>query len=71
MKTLDYKGTKSTRFIIALLLISLGSFFLALSIVSQDNWIELMKWTFITYSTSEAAAKSATAYKERYNDALN
>jgi len=67
MKNLDYKGVKSTRFVITLLLMSLGSFFLALDIISQDNWLELMKWSFITYSTSEAAAKGATAYKERGN----
>jgi len=64
MNNLTYKGIRSTRFMLIMLIISLGSIFLGLSMITQDNWIDLLKWTFGTYATSEAAAKGAEAYRK-------
>ncbi len=68
MNTLDYRGIKSTRFGLMLLLIFLGSLFFSLNLLSQNNWIELIKWIFGIYSSSEGVAKAATAYREKNNN---
>lgn len=65
MNNLQYKGFKSTRFVSSVAIAMTGTLFFITGGLSEEGWIDLIKWTFGTYAMSEGVAKSAEAHKNR------
>ena len=65
MKNLDYKGFKSTRLIVALVIFAVGTALLGFGKIEGPTWMQLVTWVFGTYAVSEAGAKGAEAMRDR------
>ena len=71
MQTLDYKGIKSTRFLlIAACMVGVTAGWVVNAVygigdVTALIWVDVLKWGAGLYMASEIGAKGASAYKER------
>lgn len=69
MRHLEYKGWKSTRLqLVVLLLLSVSSAYIW-GDVSADQWIGFLEWASTAYGLTEVGSKAAVAYREKGNDA--
>ena len=62
---LDYKGFKSTRFVLTLLTLIVSTTAFFLGNLAAVAWIDFMVSVLLTYAGSEVGAKAASAYKEK------
>ena len=62
---LDYKGFKSTRFVLTLLTLVVSTTAFFLGNLAAVAWTDFMVSVLLTYAGSEVGAKAASAYKEK------
>ncbi len=65
MSHLAAKGVGGTRFIALSVIFLTSCGFLWWGKLDAGEWVELIKWVFLTYAGSEGVAKSAQAYKDK------
>ncbi len=66
MNNLTYKGVKSTRFLMGVLLYLMATFIMLVDErLTPEIWLDFAKWVFGTYAASEGLAKGAEAMSNR------
>lgn len=65
MDHLQYKGWKSTRVLLGIILGLMVTGGWMFGDVSAEQWIEFLKWDFGIFALSEIGAKGAVAVRER------